>query len=219
MELSLDACYAALDVPPDASPADLKKARRELAMIWHPDRFADHEGLRLRAEKTLMRINQAYDALTAHREAEAARIASQTIDLGDLEPDADDAPEDAVEVLALGRVPMDETVLAWSLGLRVGPDRFAEVLVAGTTAPCAASTTFTNAHDWQDEIGVEVIYGERDEVPANCSTLGRFAFVDLPPRPRGLLRMLVTFSVDETGAVGLSALDLDSGSPIRVASR
>ena len=61
MSRPLDAAFSLLDLDRDASLADAKKARRELALIWHPDRFPDSETLRRRAEEKLKQINGAYE--------------------------------------------------------------------------------------------------------------------------------------------------------------
>ena len=216
MQLSLDAYYAALDVTPDASLDELKSARRELALIWHPDRFPDDEALRRRASDKLRFINEAYDAVTAHVRAEEARTAIQARDNSDLRPPPDAPDASAGEAIVTGPIPLDGTVLTVTLGLAMGDGAMADILIEGSAAPCAASKTFTNGHDWQDELAVEIVRSEPDAAPVS---LGRYAFVDLPPRPRGLLRMEVTFSVAERGHVRVSALDLDTHEPILIAPR
>ncbi len=60
---ALDRYYRVLGLPPGALPADVKRAYRDLAQVWHPDRFGDNERLREKADKNLTRINEAYSKL------------------------------------------------------------------------------------------------------------------------------------------------------------
>jgi hypothetical protein len=56
-------CYRILEVPPDATPEQIRSAWRELTKVWHPDRFGNDEKLRRRAEEKLKEINRAYEIL------------------------------------------------------------------------------------------------------------------------------------------------------------
>lgn len=70
--------YRILDVAPDASPEEIKLAWRDLAQVWHPDRFTGNERLQQRAEETLKEINEAYERLTKPEKfADANRRASR----------------------------------------------------------------------------------------------------------------------------------------------
>lgn len=205
---SLDNALRLLDLPSDASLADAKKARRELAMIWHPDRFPDSETLRARAEDKLKQINAAFEHVTDYLRATApgARL--------HVAPPPDALPKQARKTVTLPGIPVDGGTLLRSLGLQVGGDRFAEILAAGTTAPCAAAKTFTNARDFQSELTIHVKQGDASAPASSATGLGRVTFVDLPPGPRGFLRMQVVFAVDENGTAAIGATDLDSGDPI-----
>lgn len=55
--------YRTLDLEPGASPEEVRQAWRDLAQVWHPDRFAGNERLREKAEQTLKQINEAYEGL------------------------------------------------------------------------------------------------------------------------------------------------------------
>lgn len=55
--------YRTLDLEPGASPEEVRDAWRDLAQVWHPDRFPNNERLRARAEQNLQRINEAYERL------------------------------------------------------------------------------------------------------------------------------------------------------------
>jgi hypothetical protein len=67
--MSLDPvqAYRLLGLSPGASPDDVKTAYRDLAQVWHPDRFPENERLREKAELNLRRINEAYAVLRDHR--------------------------------------------------------------------------------------------------------------------------------------------------------
>ena len=140
---ALDASLQLLDLDHDATLSDAKKARRELALIWHPDRFPESEALRARAEEKLKRINEAYARVTDYLRVAAPREALNTSP----EPAA---PEGARKTVTLAGVPVEANVLQRSLGLEVGGNRFAEILTAGTTVPCAAAKTFTNAQGFPE---------------------------------------------------------------------
>jgi curved DNA-binding protein CbpA len=62
---SLTRCYRILGLPPGAPLADIKHAYRDLAQVWHPDRFAHDPRLRDKAQENLKRINDAYQTLQA----------------------------------------------------------------------------------------------------------------------------------------------------------
>lgn len=205
---SLDASLHLLDLDRESTLADAKKARRELAMIWHPDRFGDNDELRRRAEDKLKDINLAYEQVTDYLRVTAPQKAI----LAAPEPDA--ATEEARKTVTLSGVPVEDRAISASVGLEVGGDRFAEVIAAGTTVPCAVAKTFTNARDFQTQLTIRLKHGDREAPASSASGLGRVTFVDLPPGPRGFMRMQVVFAVDEKGTVAIGATDLDSGEPV-----
>ena len=61
----LNKCYELLGVRPGASAQELKTAHRDMAKVWHPDRFAHDPRLQQKAQEKLQEINEAYDQLTA----------------------------------------------------------------------------------------------------------------------------------------------------------
>jgi Flp pilus assembly protein TadB len=65
--MRLDDCYTLLDVRPGATAEELKRAHRDLAKVWHPDRFAGDPALRRKAEEKLKAINEAYETIVASR--------------------------------------------------------------------------------------------------------------------------------------------------------
>lgn len=65
--MRLDDCYALLELRPGASEEEIKRAHRDLAKVWHPDRFANDAALRRKAEEKLKAINEAYETILASR--------------------------------------------------------------------------------------------------------------------------------------------------------
>jgi len=64
---NMNQCYETLGLKPGASPEEVKLAYRDLAMVWHPDRFpADNSRLQEKAQEELKRINAAYEILKSH---------------------------------------------------------------------------------------------------------------------------------------------------------
>ncbi|MEM6328477.1 MAG: Hsp70 family protein [Bacteroidota bacterium] len=204
----LDASLQLLDLDRESSLEDAKKARRALAMVWHPDRFADNQDLRRRAEDKLKDINAAYETVTDY-----LRIASPETPrpLAVAAP----PPERAYKTLVLKGVPIHNRTITSAVGLEVGGGRFAEVITAGSTVPCAVSKMFTNARDFQTELTIRVCYGNPEAPASDATRLGTLAFVDLPPGPRGFMRMEVVFAVDDGGALAIRATDVDTNEPIR----
>jgi len=205
----LDDALLLLELDRGSTLADAKKARRDLAMVWHPDRFADNDDLRQRAEDKLKAINLAYETVTDYfrvtakaRPALAAPAAPAI------------AAENARKTVTLDGVPIHERALQSCVGIAVGTDAMGEVIAAGTTVPCAVAKTFTNARDFQTELTIRLLHGAPGAPASEASPLGRVTFVDLPPGPRGFMRMQVVFAVDENGTVAIGATDLDSGDPV-----
>jgi curved DNA-binding protein CbpA len=65
--MRLDDCYRLLDLDPNASDDEVRRAHRDLTKVWHPDRFGEDAPLRLRAEEKLKTINEAYETICKSR--------------------------------------------------------------------------------------------------------------------------------------------------------
>ena len=80
------------------------------------------------------------------------------------------------------------------------------VLYRNTTIPTKKSQTFSTAADNQTQVGIKVLQGER-EMAADNKALGQFELVGIPPSPRGMPQIEVTFDIDANGIVHVSAKD------------
>ena len=97
-----------------------------------------------------------------------------------------------------------------SLGVETQGGIATRIIERNTTIPTSKSQIFSTTEDAQTIVRVHVVQGER-EMAAGNKTLGRFELVDIPPAPRGVPQIEVTFDIDADGVVNVSALDLGSG--------
>ncbi len=97
-----------------------------------------------------------------------------------------------------------------SLGIETLGGVCTKIIERNTTIPTSKSQTFSTAADNQPSVDIHVLQGER-EMAAGNKTLGRFELSDIPPAPRGVPRIEVTFDIDANGIVHVSAKDLGTG--------
>jgi molecular chaperone DnaK len=102
-----------------------------------------------------------------------------------------------------------------SLGIETLGGVFTKMIERNTTIPTRKSEIFTTAADGQTSVEIHVLQGER-EMAAYNKTLGRFHLVDLPPAPRGIPQVEVTFDIDANGIVNVSAKDMGTGKEQRI---
>ena len=97
-----------------------------------------------------------------------------------------------------------------SLGIETLGGVFTKLIDKNTTIPTKKSQTFSTAADQQSAVTIHVLQGER-EFAENNKSLGRFDLVGIPPAPRGVPQIEVTFDIDANGLVHVSAKDLGTG--------
>ena len=110
---------------------------------------------------------------------------------------------DVKDVLLLDVTPL-------SLGIETLGGVMTKLIDKNTTVPTKASQVFSTADDNQSAVTVHVLQGERDRALGNKS-LGKFDLADIPPAPRGVPQVEVTFDIDANGILNVSAKDKASG--------
>src|ERR1041385_3410848 len=101
-------------------------------------------------------------------------------------------------------------VLPLSLGLETRGGLFTKIIERNSTIPLRESRTFTTVVDNQSSVEIHVLQGEREVAQGNRS-LGKFELVGIPPNPRGVPQIEVSFEVDANGIVSVSATDKATG--------
>jgi molecular chaperone DnaK len=110
---------------------------------------------------------------------------------------------DVTDVVLLDVTPL-------SLGIETMGGVFTKLIERNTTIPTSKSQIFSTAADNQTAVDIHVLQGERP-MAADNKTLGRFQLTDIPPAPRGVPQIEVTFDIDKNGIVNVSAKDLGTG--------
>jgi molecular chaperone DnaK len=110
---------------------------------------------------------------------------------------------DVKDILLLDVTPL-------SLGVETLGGVMTKLIERNTTIPTRKSETFTTAADGQSSVEIHVLQGER-EMAAYNKTLGKFHLMNIPPAPRGVPQIEVTFDIDANGIVNVSAKDRGTG--------
>ena len=164
-------------------------------------------------------ISKIDDVILVGGQTRMPKVQEMVRQLFGKEPRKDVNPDEAVAIGAAiqgavltGQVKdillLDVTPL--SLGIETMGGVMTKLIDKNTTIPTKASQVFSTADDNQTAVTVHVLQGERERAADNKS-LGRFDLADIPPSPRGMPQIEVTFDIDANGILNVSAKDKASG--------
>ena len=159
------------------------------------------------------------DVILVGGQTRMPKVQEKVQEFFDKEPRKDVNPDEAVAVGAaiqagvLGGDVKDVLLLdvtPLSLGIETMGSVMTKLIDKNTTIPTKASQTFSTAEDNQTAVTVHVLQGER-EMAAGNKSLGRFDLSDIPPAPRGVPQIEVSFDIDANGILNVSAKDKATG--------
>lgn len=168
--------------------------------------------------------NQIDDVILVGGQTRMPKVQEQVQAFFGQEPRRDVNPDEAVAVGAavqggvLGGTVKDVLLLdvtPLSLGIETLGGVMTKLIEKNTTIPTKANQVFSTAEDNQTAVTVHVLQGEREQAVANKS-LGRFDLSDIPPAPRGVPQVEVTFDIDANGILHVSAKDKATGKENRI---
>ncbi len=166
-----------------------------------------------------MSVGEIDDVILVGGQTRMPKVQAAVQDFFGKEPRRDVNPDEAVAVGAaiqggvLGGEVKDVLLLdvtPLSLGIETLGGVMTKLIEKNTTIPTKAQQVFSTADDNQHAVTVHVLQGEREIASANKS-LGRFDLADIPPAPRGVPQIEVTFDIDANGILNVSARDKGTG--------
>jgi molecular chaperone DnaK len=169
-------------------------------------------------------VGQIDDVLLVGGQTRMPKVQDKVREFFGKEPRKDVNPDEAVAVGAaiqggvLGGTVKDVLLLdvtPLSLGIETLGGVMTKLIEKNTTIPTKAQQVFSTADDNQTAVTVHVLQGEREMASANKS-LGKFDLQDIPPAPRGVPQIEVTFDIDANGILHVSAKDKATGKENRI---